>query len=259
METTGDVTGYIDVAQIMIYLFWAFFAGLLIYLRREDKREGYPLDSDRSESIRVEGFPAMPEPKVFALEDGSRYLAPHDESDDRPIQAEETAPWPGAPLEPVGDPMSAGVGPAAVAVRPQEPELTATGEPRVRPMRWARDYRIAEGSPDPRGMTVVGADGQPAGTVCELWVDLAESQLRYLEVDLSGEGGADRRLMPIAICRVDVGARRVRSGAILAEQFPGVPVIASNDQVTMMEEELITAYYGGGYLYATSDRQESLV
>lgn len=35
----------LDGAQIALYAFWIFFAGLIIYLRREDKREGYPLDS----------------------------------------------------------------------------------------------------------------------------------------------------------------------------------------------------------------------
>ena len=44
----GAITQYIDVAQILLYAFWIFFAGLLIYLRREDKREGYPLESERS-------------------------------------------------------------------------------------------------------------------------------------------------------------------------------------------------------------------
>ena len=45
---TGAITGYIDIAQIVLYGFWIFFAGLIIYLRKEDKREGYPLESDRS-------------------------------------------------------------------------------------------------------------------------------------------------------------------------------------------------------------------
>jgi len=55
-------SNYIDFATICIYLFWFFFAGLIIYLRREDKREGYPLESDRR-GVTVQGFPAMPEPR----------------------------------------------------------------------------------------------------------------------------------------------------------------------------------------------------
>jgi len=32
---TGAITGYIDVAQLTLYAFWIFFAGLVFYLRRE--------------------------------------------------------------------------------------------------------------------------------------------------------------------------------------------------------------------------------
>lgn len=50
---------YIDLPTILIWTFWLAFAALIIYLRREDKREGYPLDSDR-QGVTVQGFPAMP-------------------------------------------------------------------------------------------------------------------------------------------------------------------------------------------------------
>ena len=38
----GAITSYIDIAQVVLYLFWIFFFGLIIYLHREGKREGYP-------------------------------------------------------------------------------------------------------------------------------------------------------------------------------------------------------------------------
>ncbi len=61
---SGAITSYIDVAQLVLYAFWIFFAGLIIYLRREDKREGYPLESDRTGGrIDVQGFPAFPRPR----------------------------------------------------------------------------------------------------------------------------------------------------------------------------------------------------
>ena len=47
MHEFGAITGYIDVAQMVLYAFWIFFAGLIYYLHREDKREGYPLVSER--------------------------------------------------------------------------------------------------------------------------------------------------------------------------------------------------------------------
>ena len=42
----GAITSNIDVAQVVLYAFWIFFAGLVFYLRREDRREGYPLESE---------------------------------------------------------------------------------------------------------------------------------------------------------------------------------------------------------------------
>ncbi len=35
-----------DVAQITLYLFWIFFFGLVLYLHRESKREGFPSDGE---------------------------------------------------------------------------------------------------------------------------------------------------------------------------------------------------------------------
>jgi hypothetical protein len=54
---------YIDGPTILIWAFWLGFAFLILYIRREDKREGYPLDSDR-QGVSVQGFPAMPEPRA---------------------------------------------------------------------------------------------------------------------------------------------------------------------------------------------------
>ncbi len=53
---------YIDGAQIVLWAFWIFFAGLVIYLRREDKREGYPLDSPQGPR---EGWPPVPPKKTY--------------------------------------------------------------------------------------------------------------------------------------------------------------------------------------------------
>ena len=49
MTDSALITSYIDVAQFALYAFWLFFAGLIFYLLRENKREGYPLVApDRS-------------------------------------------------------------------------------------------------------------------------------------------------------------------------------------------------------------------
>lgn len=53
---------YFDGTQIVLYAFWLFFVGLIIYLRREDKREGYPLESPQGPRS---GWPLPPEPKTY--------------------------------------------------------------------------------------------------------------------------------------------------------------------------------------------------
>lgn len=58
------MTEYLDLTTLVLYAFWIFFAALVYYLRREDKREGYPLVSDRR-NVTVQGFPAVPPPKTF--------------------------------------------------------------------------------------------------------------------------------------------------------------------------------------------------
>ena len=47
--------------------------------------------------------------------------------------------------------------------------------------------------------------------------------------------------------------------SILAAQFAGVPALKNPDQVTKLEEDRITAYYGAGTLYAEPSRREPLV
>ena len=255
---TGAITEYVDVAQLVLYAFWLFFGALILYLRREDKREGYPLQSDRSGSVRVEGFPAAPPPKRYALAHGGSVEVPHGRADSRPVLAEPVAPWPGAPLEPTGDPMLDGVGPAAWAERPDTPDLTHLGTPRIVPMRIATDFRVEERDPDPRGMEVIGADGETGGVVRDLWVDRAEPQLRYLEVEVAGGTGA-RVLLPITLAVVDGRRGRVKVASILGRQFSRVPATRSADQVTLLEEDRICAFYGGGHLYAAPARREPLL
>jgi photosynthetic reaction center H subunit len=72
----GTITGSLDFAQVVLYVFWVFAAGLIFYLRREDKREGYPLESERSPHVRVQGFPWIPQPKTFLLPHGGTVSAP---------------------------------------------------------------------------------------------------------------------------------------------------------------------------------------
>ncbi len=259
---TGAITGYIDVAQLVLYAFWIFFAGLVFYLRREDKREGYPLESDRTDRtdrVVLQGFPAMPSPKTFRLPHGGTVQAPRPSTDQRPIGATPIAPWPGAPLEPDGDPMTAGVGPGAYALRAEHPDLTYEGRPKIVPLRVATDYTVASRDPDPRGMRVLGADGETGGVVRDVWVDRSEPQVRYLEVGVTGAAGMRNVLLPIYIADIDGRRREVTVKAILGRHFAAVPGLANPDQVTLAEEERISAYYAAGLLYAEPSRAEPLL
>jgi photosynthetic reaction center H subunit len=47
--------------------------------------------------------------------------------------------------------------------------------------------------------------------------------------------------------------------AIYARHFTAVPGLRNPDQITKLEEEKISAYYGGGTLYADPQRSEPLI
>jgi len=257
---SGAITGYFDVAQIVLYGFWIFFAGLIVYLVRENKREGYPLESDRSERaprVKVLGWPAPPKPKTYKLRNGSSVTVPNDKRSAQGLAAVPTAAFPGAPLQPTGNPMLDGVGPGAYADRADVPDATFEGLPRIVPLRAAGGFGVASQDPDPRGMVVVGADGLVGGRIADLWVDRSEMLFRYYEVEVAGaaHGAVARRvLLPVNFSRVAGGRVKVKS--ILSHQFGAVPPTRSPDQVTLLEEEKIMAYFGGGTLYADPARQE---
>ena len=250
---TGAITQYVDVAQLVLYAFWIFFFGLIYYLQRESHREGYPMDPGRENGPVIAGWPVA-EPKTYKLADGSSVLAPDHNRADGAYTAQPTHGWNGAPLEPVGDPLLAGVGPGAWAARADHPDMLSHGGAKIVPLRAASDHGVARQDTDPRGLPVVGADGEVAGQVKDLWVDRCEMMFRYIEVALPS--GATK-LLPINFARIRKNGVEVH--ALLASQFANVPGLKNPEQVTLLEEEKITAYYGAGTLYATPQRQEPLL
>ncbi|HUN91863.1 MAG TPA: photosynthetic reaction center subunit H [Burkholderiaceae bacterium] len=253
-------SSYFDVAQVVLYAFWIFFALLVVYLLKENKREGYPLDSSRTTRsggrVKVIGWPGLPAPKTFLLPHGGTVTVPNGSADRRPVAAAPIAPYHGAPLEPTGaKPLLDCVGPGSYAERSDTVDLTYEGEPKIVPMRVAADFSVARGwTPDPRGKPVFGADDERAGIVRDLWVDRSECILRYLEVEVPTGADSRRVLLPATFAVVD--AKKVQVESILAAQFSDVPATKSPDQVTLLEEDRITAYYGAGTLYATRARRE---
>lgn len=250
---TGAITSSVDVAQLVLYAFWIFFAGLIYYLIREGHREGYPMDSDRGV---IEGWPRAPSPKTYKLANGHEVTVPNDKVSPQTLNAEPSHRLTGAPLDPVGNPLLAGVGPGAWADRADVVDVDSHGHPKIVPLRTKPDFGVSGKDPDPRGMEVLGADGEVAGVVTDLWVDNAEMLFRYLEMRVPSNGRSV--LIPINFARI-TRRRGVEVHALYAPQFADVPGTRSEMQVTMLEEEKIMAYFGAGLLYADETRAEPLV
>lgn len=247
--------GNIDLVEILFTLFWIFFGVLVLYLHREGKREGYPLVTER-EHLRVEGFPKMPDPKTYYLDDGREVQAPREEAPETHFSAEPASRAPGSPFQPVGDPMKANFGTGAWAMRSEVTEKTLDGKPRIVPMRTDASLAVDERDPDPRGMKVIAGDGVEVGVVDDCWIDLAEPQIYYLEVNL-GSGG--KAIVPFGFAEIDKARGVIRVNVIYSKHFADVPQLATPDQITPREEDQISGFFGAGLLYADAKRAEPIL
>ena len=264
----AEFFGTFDLTSLVLTTFTLFFLGLIIYLRREDRREGYPLEDDvTGRREPAQGFLFVAQPKVFNLPEGRAPVSkPDGGRDSMDLKAFRSSRATGTPLQPSGDPMLSGIGPGAYAHRATVPDRTDHGELKVSPLRQSIDFLLDRRDADPRGMVVLGADKARAGVVSDVWVDRGEILVRYLEVALDApsagltvvgtEPMGRRVLLPMTMAVISRGARTVKVDAILSTQFADVPTLSHADQVTRDEEERICAYYGGGYLYATPGRSE---
>ncbi len=247
----GAITGYVDLAQIVLYMFWLFFAGLIYYLVREGHREGYPMETDGL-NRKAEGWP-IPDPKTYKTVHGD-VVVPSPSKGEPSYRAAGTFSAPGSPIDPAGDPMQAGVGAGAYANRADTPDLMGDGSPKIIPLRAAKGWGVSGNDPDPRGLPVMGGDHVQAGIVREVWVDQAEFMFRYLEVETTA---GKRVMLPVPFARI--GRKQVDVKSLYAKHFAGVPGLKSPDRITFMEEERICAYYGAGTLYADPKRGEPIL
>lgn len=249
-----------DLVTGALYAFWVFFLGLVLYLNRESKREGYPLITPGKPKDRPEGFPPTPAPKFWKLAHGGTAQAPRPSDPQPPIKAVWADPTPGAPLIPTGDPMVDGVGPAAHALRADVPDLTFDDStPKIVPLRVAKEWSIDERDPDPRGMTVVDCDGRPAGTCVDVWIDKSEVIFRYIEVEVPTEAGPRRVMIPVPLMVIDSARNVIRVRTLTAEQFKKAPTLKNPDTITLLEEDKVAAYCAGGQLFAKKERSEPFI
>jgi photosynthetic reaction center H subunit len=246
-----NLTPGIDVALLVFWAFVLFFVGLVFYLRREDRREGYPVEDEFTGRLGVPGGPlSAASTKSFLLPFGQGTVtAPTKGREPVAIAARRTDRFAGAPYAPTGNPLVDGIGPAAWADRAKRPDIDMEGHPRIVPLSTAADFWVASGDSDLTGWPVIGADGLVAGTVSDLWIDRADRLVRYLQLE-------DGVLAPMMMAKVDRRRRRIVLDALNAAQFAGVPRLDSPNQITLYEEERVQAYFGGGYLYANAARQE---
>lgn len=249
-----------DLVTVSLYAFFVFFVVLVFWLNRESKREGYPLVSDRwgrKLTVSVDGFPGMPPKKHFLL---AHPVPGH--GVERPERDISTLAYgvdnqPGSPIVPTGNPMIDGLGPAAWAERADVPDMTFDDNvPKIIPLRAAPGYDTAAEDPDPRGKPVETLDGKIAGTCVDLWVDKSEALFRYIEVELAGSGR--RVLVPMFLATVN-NSGRVRVVSVTAEQMAAAPVLKHAETITLLEEDKVAAYFGGGHFYATPARSDTLV
>jgi photosynthetic reaction center H subunit len=252
----GAITGYVDLAQIILYAFWAFFAGIIFYLVRENHREGYPMESESPGGAVVTGWP-IPEPKTYQLAGGKEVTIPDPNRSEPPINNRRDGTSYGNPYIPTGDPMTNATGPSSYAMRADVPDMDVHGHPIIRPLRALSDFGVSTHDTDPRGLSVIGGDGKVAGKVVDMWVDTCEMMFRYIEVETDAGGSTRKVLLPVPFARIQSDSVKVNS--IFAAQFGSVPGIKNPEQITLLEEDQIAGYYGGGTLYAHPDRSEPVL
>ena len=112
---TETFFGQFDLASLALWLFYGFFALLIIYIQRENMREGYPMEDDDGNVAANQGLFPVPDDKTFKLAHGrGEVTVPSGQNPERKdIALRKTAAGNGFPFEPTGDPMIDGVGPAS--------------------------------------------------------------------------------------------------------------------------------------------------
>lgn len=254
-----DLTPGLDVAMLVFWAFVLFFVCLVFYLRREDRREGYPLEDELSGRLGVPGGPlSAASPKSFLLPFGhGTVTAPTHGREPLDIAGRRVERFSGAPYTPTGNPLVDGIGPAAWAERRREPDLDMEGHPRIVPLSRDGSFAVSARDPGLIGWPVLGLDHRVAGPVTDLWIDRADRLVRYIELRLDG---TERRILaPMTMARVDRRGRRIVIDALTAAQFADAPTPEGDGVITFYEEERVQAYFGGGYLYATAARAEPLL
>lgn len=246
--------GNFDLASLAIWLFWGFFALLIYYLQTENMREGYPLETEDGKVAANQGPFKVPAPKTLRLPYGKGDVVLPSDANEAAHRREDlalarTAMSEGFPHAPTGNPMLDGVGPASWVPRRDEPELDGHGHNKIVPFAKAEGFSVSAGR-DPRGLPVQAGDLEVVGRVTDIWVDVAEQLVRYLEVELNS---GQKRLVPLTLARI--WEDRVRVNFLASTSFDAIPATKSMTEVTKLEEDKISAYVASGWMYDAPKRK----
>ena len=97
--------GTLDVTELVFFAFVLFFLTLIFYLRREDRREGYPLEDETTGRVDTSGGPMLTAtPKSFLMPYGrGTVTTPTQGREKVDVAGARTFRSPGAPYYPTGN------------------------------------------------------------------------------------------------------------------------------------------------------------
>ena len=75
--------------------------------------------------------------------------------------------------------------------------------------------------------------------------------IRYLEVQCANNG--PKVILPMTLARIGWMDDAVFAESVTADQFKDCPQLANPDQITLREEDMVSAYFASGELYNSHD------
>ena len=120
------------------------------------------------------------------------------------------------------------------------------GEPRVIPLRDAREFRLPKDAPDLTGWNVFARDNERVGTVAGMLVDPLEMKIRYVAVDLAEDLfhlKEDRHvLIPLEVAELRERGRDVWVQGATLDQIASLPAYTGGAVPSWLEQATDAAF-----------------
>ncbi len=136
---------------------------------------------------------------------------------------------------------------AGAVYGPSELEDHVSVASRLATLSERPDLDVAQGEPDPRGWTVLQADGERVGVVEELIVDMEAMKVRHLVCALEDEpGGGEmeprRLLVPVGFAHLEPRRHAVRVAGLSARSLPRLPAYGGEALEEGLERALVERF-----------------